>query len=157
LCLRLQPGVCRALAQRLAHSVCPMKIIDVPQTGKLGLTVSYKGRNGLIRRTRVVPANPRTPDQTLIRSNLASQPRSDSGLTAAQQSGWTTAAMNIRSRPTLGQSGPLTGFQLFPKINCALLAVGAATVQLPPAIPVIDPLPISGLEITNTAGVIALK
>jgi hypothetical protein len=134
-----------------------MKIIDIPQTGKLGLVVSYKGRNGLIRRSRVVPANPRTPDQTLIRSNLASQARSWRGLTDPQQAAWITAAANIRSNPTLGQSGPLTGFQMFTKINCALLAIGNDPVQLPPAIPVIDPLPITGLEITNTAGAITLK
>jgi hypothetical protein len=74
-CPRLLPGVCQALGQRHAQSVSVMKIIDIPQTGKLGLTVSYKGRTGLIRRSLVVPKNPRTPDQTIIRTNLASQAR----------------------------------------------------------------------------------
>ena len=37
-----------------------MKILDIPQSGKAGLYVSYKGRNGQVRRSYVVPANPRT-------------------------------------------------------------------------------------------------
>jgi hypothetical protein len=134
-----------------------MKIIDIPQTGKLGLTVSYKGRTGLIRRSRVVPKNPRTPDQTIIRSNLASQARAYRQLTDEQMAAWTSAAAAVKSKPSLGQSGSLTGFQLFTKINCALLAIGDEPVNVPPAIPAIDPVPVDALEITNTAGVIALK
>src|SRR5512135_2534668 len=36
-----------------------MKIKDVPQVGKLGLTVTWPGRYGLIRRILVTPRNPR--------------------------------------------------------------------------------------------------
>jgi hypothetical protein len=134
-----------------------MKIIDIPQTGKLGLAVSYKGRTGLIRRSLVVPKNPRTSDQTLIRCHLASQARAYRQLTDPQMAAWTSAAAAVRSKPSLGQSGSLTGFQLFTKVNCALLAIGEAPVSVPPAIPVIDPVPVDALEITNVAGVITLK
>ena len=37
-----------------------MRIKDIPQTGKLGLTVTFPGRNGLIRRTAATPRNPRS-------------------------------------------------------------------------------------------------
>jgi hypothetical protein len=134
-----------------------MKIIDIPQTGKLGLTVSYKGRNGLVRRSLAIPKNPRTPDQTIIRSNLAAQARAYRQLTDTQMAAWTSAAASVRSSPSLGQSGSLTGFQLFTKVNCALLAIGEAPVSVPPAIPVLDPVPVDALEITNAAGVITLK
>jgi len=43
-----------------------MKIQDVPQVGKLGLTVTWPGLNGLIRRTPVTPRNPRTGAQQVI-------------------------------------------------------------------------------------------
>ena len=50
-----------------------MKIIDVPQSGKCGLTVAYEGRNGLIRRAWVIPANPRTAAQLNIRTLFATE------------------------------------------------------------------------------------
>jgi hypothetical protein len=74
-----------------------------------------------------------------------------------QQEAWIAAAAQIQSKPSLGQRGPLTGFQLFTKVNCALLTIGADTVNVPPAKPLLSPLPIDGLEITNTAGAIALR
>jgi len=37
-----------------------MKIRDVPQTGSVGDTVTYRNRYGLIRRRKVIPRDPRT-------------------------------------------------------------------------------------------------
>jgi hypothetical protein len=54
-------------------------------------------------------------------------------------------------------AGPLTGFQLYARINCSLLIIGSAEVSTPPAAPTFDVLPVSGLTITNMAGVITLK
>ena len=134
-----------------------MKIKDIPQTEKLGLTVTWAGRNGLLRRTLVTPRNPRTGAQQVIRQNLATQAAAYDQLTEAQQQAWIAAAAQIRSKPSLGQSGPLTGFQLFTKVNCALLAIGAPTVNAPPVKSLLSPLPVDGLEVTNTGGAIALK
>ena len=134
-----------------------MKIKDIPQTGKLGLTVSWKGRNGLLRRTLVTPRNPRTGAQLVIRQNLATQAAAYDQLTDAQQEAWVAAAGQIQSKPTLGQSGALTGLQLFTKVNCALLAIGSPTVTAPPAKSLLSPLPVDGLQITNTAGAVAIK
>ena len=134
-----------------------MKIKDIPQTGKLGLTVTWPGRNGLLRRTLVTPRNPRSGAQQVIRQNLATQAAAYDQLSDAQQEAWIAAAAQIQSKPSLGQSGPLTGFQLFTKVNCALLAIGAPTVNAPPVKSLLSPLPVDGLEITNTAGAIALK
>src|SRR5512135_2972581 len=101
-----------------------MKIIDVPQSGRLGLQVAYPGRWGQIRRQWVVPANPNTLNQQLVRANLTSQATAYDALTEAQQNAWIAAAANEQSRSSLGQSGPLTGLQLFTKINCSILAIG---------------------------------
>src|SRR5208282_3289099 len=97
-----------------------MKIQDIPQTGKLGLTVTWPGRNGLIRRILVTPKNPRTDRQLEVRDLLV------------QQDAWNVAADGYQSRPTLGQSGPLTGLQLFVRINCKLGLLNLATVDVPP-------------------------
>ena len=68
-----------------------MKILDIPQCGKLGLTVTYQGRNGLIRRAYAVPANPNTPAQLAVRSALTAE---------AARTAWlrTSLAIAIRSR-----------------------------------------------------------
>jgi hypothetical protein len=134
-----------------------MKIKDVPQLGKLGLTVTWPGRYGLTRRILVSPRQPRTDAQLVIRANLASQVAAFGLLTTAQQEAWIAAAANTQSKPTLGQSGPLTGLQLFTKVNCAILEIGGTPVSVPPAKPQMALLPIDGLEITNTAGVIAIR
>ena len=134
-----------------------MKVQDVPQLGKLGTTVTWKGRNGMVRRWKAIPKNPRSSDQLVIRSNLASQAAAYHELTDEQQEAWIAAAANVQTKASLGQSGPLTGCQLFTKVNCALLAIGAPTVTAPPAQPVPSVLPIDALEITNTGGAIALR
>ena len=134
-----------------------MKIIDVPQTGKLGLTVTYPSRNGLIRRSWVVPANPRSAEQLVTRSRLAAAAQAYDTLTEAQQDAWIAAAAQEQSKPTLGQSGPLTGLQLYTKLNAALAIVGEPAVVTPPEKPTFDANVAQSLELTNTAGTVAIK
>ena len=134
-----------------------MKILDIPQTGKLGLTVTWSGRNGQIRRTLAIPANPRSDGQLVVRDLLAQQTRAFDALTDAQQDAWNTAAAGYQSTPTLGQSGPLTGLQLFVRINCKLGLLGQQPVDAPPVSPQFPTLAPQSLVITNTAGVIAVK
>ena len=123
-----------------------MKIQDIPQVGALGQTVTWKGRTGQYRRWRVIPRNPRTPAQQLIRQNLASQAIAYDQLTDVQQEAWIATAAQMQTRSTLGQSGPLTGLQLFTKVNCALLAIGGTPVSVPPAKPLLEIPPIDALE-----------
>jgi len=134
-----------------------MKIRDIPQTGKLGLTVTWKGRNGLLRRTLVTPANPRTDRQLEVRNLLAQQARRFDTLTDVQQNAWNVAADGYKSNPSLGQSGPLTGLQLFVRINSKLGLLGQNPVDVPPAAPQFPDLAPQNLVITNTAGVVAVK
>jgi hypothetical protein len=134
-----------------------MKIQDIPQTRKLGLTVTWKGRNGLIRRLYATPVNPRTDPQMAVRSVLAQQARRFDALTDDQQDAWNTAGASFRSTPTLGQSGPLTGLQLFTRINCKLGLLGQDPVDVPPAAPQFAAVAPQGLVITHTEGVIAVK
>jgi hypothetical protein len=134
-----------------------MKILDIPQSGKRGLTVSQGGRNGQISRALVIPANPQTDAQLRVRGFLRTVAASWSTLTQAQRDAWTAEASQHQSKARLGQSGPLTGLQLYAKINCALLIIGSDVVSAPPASPNFGLLPVTGLTITNAAGVITLK
>jgi len=134
-----------------------MKILDIPQSGKRGLTVSQNGRNGQISRTLAIPTNPRTDAQLLVRSFLRNVASKWATLTQEERDAWTAEASQHASKARLGQSGPLTGSQLYAKINCSLLIIGDPVVSAPPAAPAFDPLPVSGLVVTNTNGVITLK
>ncbi len=135
-----------------------MKIVDVPQTGSLGLTVTYPSRYGLIRRTRVTPANPQSARQLIVRGILTSVATAwDNVLSEDEQNAWIAAAAQVQSRPTLGQSGPLTGLQFFMKIAAALSLVGEEMPVDPPAKPQMASPPIDTFTITNTGGTIALR
>jgi hypothetical protein len=101
-----------------------MKIQDIPQVGKLGLTVTWHGRNGQVRRILAIPKNPRTDRQLEVRDLLLQQARRFDALTDVQQNAWNVAAAGFHSTPSLGQSGPLTGLQLFVRVNCKLGLLG---------------------------------
>jgi hypothetical protein len=134
-----------------------MKILDIPQSGKAGQYVSYKGRNGLIRRGYVVPTNPRTAYQVNVRATLTGQAQRFRTLTEAQQDAWDNAGRRYQSRSRMGQSGPLTGFQLFTKLNAVLVMMGVDAIDTPPGPPNLGAVAPQNLVITNTVGVIALK
>ena len=134
-----------------------MKIIDVPQTGKIGLQVSFQSRYGLVRRARVIPKQPNTFAQLQVRANLTRAAAGFDKLTTAQQDAWNVAAAKHHTKPSLGQSGPLTGLQLFVKVNAILVGHGQEAVTMCPARPAFAPLATTALVITNLGGVIAVK
>ena len=133
-----------------------MKIQDIPQVGKLGLTVTWHGRNGQVRRILAIPKNPRTDAQLEVRDLLLQQARRFDALTDVQQNAWNVAAAGFRSTSRLGQSGPLTGLQLFVRVNCKLGLLGQDAVDVPPVSPQFPALAPQGLVITNTSGVVAV-
>ena len=112
---------------------------------------------GLVSRIAAIPANPRTAAQMSVRAILSRVAASWRGLQEAQRAAWMAAAKEAKSSSRLGQSGALSGFQLFTKINCTLAQFGQETVTAPPARPEFPELAPASLIITNTTGVIALK
>jgi hypothetical protein len=134
-----------------------MKILDVPQSGTTGNTVSYKARYGQVRRKYVVPRDPRSASQMARRKALGRARFLWRTVTDAQRAAWNAAASGARTRPRLNRSGKLTGYLLFVKINCNLALVGQPVVLDPPDFPRFGRNPVGQLTITNTKGVIALK
>ena len=134
-----------------------MKILDIPQSGKRGLNVSQDGQFGQISRAQGRVANPRTPAQMAVRDNLSRVAARWRALQETQRAAWMAAAESARSNPRLNQSGSLSGFLLFTKINCALAQFGQDEVDAPPAQPQFPALAPQNLVVTNTAGTIALK
>jgi hypothetical protein len=134
-----------------------MKILDIPQSGKRGLNVSQAGRFGQISRTLAIPANPRTSAQMTVRDNLSRVAARWRVLTEPQRVEWMEAATAVKSNSRLGQSGALSGFQLFAKINCTLAQFGQDQEDTPPLRPQFADLVPQNLVITNAGGVVALK
>src|ERR1035441_2219823 len=130
-----------------------MKILDIPQSGKRGLYVSQGGRYGQISRAFVVPANPRTASQLDVRRAFGSAAARWRTLTQDQRNAWRAAAKTKNTVPRLGQSGPLTGSQLFTKINCTLAALGASQGDAPPSFPQFLQNPVGALSLPNVGGV----
>jgi len=134
-----------------------MKIIDVPQTGKKGITVAMPSRYGQVVRQLAIPSNPRSEDQMAVRARLSKFAKSWRTLTPNQRESWITAAGKLNTVPVLGQSGTLTGIQHFVRCNCNLAAMGANSV-VEPSMPVtFPPLIPTALEITNASGVIKVS
>jgi hypothetical protein len=134
-----------------------MKILDIPQSGKSGNSVSVRTRYGQTRRPLIIPKDPRTPGQLRSRATLGHIAPRWRGLTDEQRAAWTAGGRKIRSRPRLGQCGPLTGCQFFTMINCNLASIGLDRVVLPPERARFGTNPVDELVITNTGGDIDLK
>jgi hypothetical protein len=134
-----------------------MKILDIPQSGKRGVTVSQDGTCGQISRALAIPSNPRTEAQLNRRQVLGTFAHNWRTITEVQRLAWIEAGKLIQSDSRLGQSGPLTGFQLFIKVNCNLEIVGEPAVNTPPPVPAFDSNVVQGIELTNPGGVVAIK
>ena len=157
--VELPNGQCARVQRRSGpHSLAiKMKILDVPQSGRLGTAVSYKTRSGQFRRRYVIPRDPRTQTQVSRRMALRRAAYLWGKLTDSQRAAWAAVAHGARTRRRLNQSGALSGYLLFVKINCNLASLGLPTVADPPDAPRFGPNPVGQLTITETKGAIALK
>ena len=119
--------------------------------------VTQKSPFGQISRTLAIPENPRTAAQMTVRDTLGRVAAKWRKLTETQRVQWMEAATAVKSNSRLGQSGTLSGFQLFAKINCTLTQFGQDQVDTPPLRPEFPDLAPQNLVITNTSGQITLK
>ena len=134
-----------------------MKILGKPQSGKRGLYVSQGGRYGQISRAYIVPRDPRTKAQMGVRRSFGSITARWRSLTEKQQNAWRASARANHTVSGITPSSPLTGFQLFTKLNCSLARLGANPVDAPPPFPQFPDNPVGALTVTNAGGVISLK
>jgi hypothetical protein len=134
-----------------------MKILDVPQTGSVGSTVTYQNRYGTIRREKVIPRDPRTPMQ-IDRRTAFQRARAFWGtLTDEQFLAWKTLASTRQTHPVLGQPSNLSGYELAVQINVHLATVGLPMQPIPSPVPVFPANPVLGLDITCANGDVSLK
>jgi hypothetical protein len=134
-----------------------MKKLDVPQSGKRGLTVNYDGRYGLVSRALAIPAQPNTTAQLKSKSALQQVAALWRSLTQAQMKAWDAQAALARTNPVLGLSGKLTGFLLFCSINITCLDLNLPLYLDPPPIPTFPPYPSPTLSLTAASGVVTMR
>jgi hypothetical protein len=134
-----------------------MKILDIPQSGKCGTTVSVGTRYGQIRRRYAVPRAAASPAQFQNRDTFGRVRFLWRTITEEQRARWISPAGHVESLPCLGQSGRLPGYLLFMKINTVLACQGLPPVLIPPERPTFGQNPVRELVITNTGEVIELK
>ncbi|MFN2169403.1 MAG: hypothetical protein ACK2U9_24485, partial [Anaerolineae bacterium] len=108
--------------------------VPCTKSGKCGNMVWQRNRYGQICYPAFIPANPRTPAQQAIRGIFGAVSQRWRTLTEEQRLAWIAAAATILSKPRLAQSGPLTGCQLFVKVNVYLAYRGQPQVDLPPLV-----------------------
>lgn len=128
-----------------------------PTTGSIGRQ-TYMLLNGIqVVRNRVIPSNPSTEAQVLVRGYMTLSSQAWDALTDAQRAAWSAKAALLRSKSRLGQSRPLTGNQLFCKVNDVARLTGATPVTDPPADPVFEDQTITALTAKNITGTVTLE
>lgn len=121
----------------------------VDGSGKLNGTVMSKNKGGAYARTKVTPVNPQTTSQQNQRNILSTWSQGWRGLTPAQRSGWSTAAVNFPYVDRFGNVRQLSGFQLYCKLNINLNIANVAGIDdapTPVEIPAITALTCAGDE-----------
>lgn len=131
-----------------------MKYLGNTQSGSLGGTTASRNRNGQYMRRRAVPVQPRTPNQSLIRSQFADAAAAWRGLSAAVQAAWISFAAMMSSTDALGQAQTPTGFQQFVSSTMLQLKAGLAALVTAPAKFAFAPNLTTG--VTSAAGVVTV-
>jgi hypothetical protein len=88
-----------------------MRVLDVPQKGARGNTVTSRNRFGRFQRERVSPNQPATDAQRAAWANMTELSRLWNELGQARWVAWRRLAATVHSRSALSQSGPLDGCQ----------------------------------------------
>jgi hypothetical protein len=134
-----------------------VKVLDIPKSGKRGKIVAFKSRFGQIEREHTRPSKPPTAAQRQAQTDFGAASLGWNDLTDEQRDAWRAYGKKVRSHPRGGQSGPLTGQNLFTAINRNQSLLGLPPFVYPPERPVFAPNPVVALSITQNRGRVALK
>lgn len=117
--------------------------------GKLGGHVFTKARNGATIRTKVSPANPQTPAQSLSRSIFATVSSTWRTLDEDDRVAWNAAVNDYSRTNVFGDNYLPSGKNLFTQLNCNLLNVGLPIIQNPPSPLTFDGIFVDGVTVIN--------
>ena len=134
-----------------------MKTFDIPKSGKRGSVVAFKSRFGQCERELTRSQKPRTAAQLTSQSDFGAASARWDYLTEDQRKACRDYGKKVRSHPRGGQSGPLTGQNLYTAINFNQAALGLPRLLYPPERPAFGPNPVVALSITRGRAGPALK
>ena len=101
--------------------------------GKVAGIVMSKNKSGAYSRTKVTPANPRTPAQQAVRSNFANMAQNWSGILSADaRAAWIAFANTYPRRNIFGNSVTLNGLNMYVSLNLVLVQIGFSASNFPP-------------------------
>ena len=104
--------------------------------GKVGGSVISKSRAGATVRNKVTPTNPRTANQSLIRSLFTSFVQNFRNLTSSQINAWNAAANSgFTTTNIFGDTVKKSGINLYAQLNANLSLVNAAAIDNAPSNP----------------------
>ncbi len=126
-------------------------------SGKRGRIVAFQSRFGQCEREHTPATKSRTAAQCCASSDFGRASLGWNGLTEEQREAWCEFSKKVRSHPRGGQSGPLTGQNLFTAINRNQALLGLPPFLYPPERPVFGPNSVEALTITQGRAGIALK
>ena len=129
----------------------------MPQRGKRGKIIASRNRFGPYQKEFVSPRQPGTASQRNVWGNMSQLWRVWNELSDERFAAWRRRALEVRSRSTLGQSGPLDGALLFRKINTVLQTCGRELLLDPPPLPAFGPNPVVGFSVREARGGISLR
>lgn len=101
-------------------------------SGSIGGTIFSSNRGGDYMKNKVIPLNPATARQTLIRGLTAGFAQSWRGLTDAQRIAWNAATLNFPVTNNVGNTVILSGEQLYIRLNVVLSNIGQPNITTPP-------------------------
>lgn len=101
-------------------------------SGSIGATTFSSNKGGDYMKNKVIPLNPTTARQTLIRGLTAGFAQSWRGLTQAQRDAWNVATINFPVTNRVGNTVILSGEQLYIKLNVVLSNTGSPNILTPP-------------------------
>jgi hypothetical protein len=108
--------------------------------GKVGGIVASDGHYGPYLRTKVIPYNPQSTDQGVVRGRITTASQAWKGLTNEKRAAWEALALQVKATNVFGVVRSLSGFNLFIKINCNRALIGQTQLTDAPAYALPTPL-----------------
>lgn len=137
-----------------------MKYVPSALIGRLsrsaGSTTASHNKFGAYLRNRVMPTNPQSSFQTVVRGNFSDLSTGWRVLTDAQKEGWITLGEAFSRTDSLGQTYTLTGIQAYISVNNNMLTVGGTPVANAPAFQLPDNSAPFSVAAAAAAGTVAL-
>ena len=108
--------------------------------GTMGCTVATHSRYSSFFRNRIMPVNPKTPAQSIVRDLMTSMTQNWKGLSAAQQQAWSQLAQTAPRTNIQGKGIILTGHAFYihlnlfrNQVNLARLDTAPPNIETPPS------------------------